>query len=177
MGAGQQTLGTRCRSTVRTEVHQPRSMVRMCVSNGQVPLPTPSLATRGAAANLGTVVARRQSASSSGQALPTCDLVSRLEAPGRARSTRNLLNRARTRHDIACPPGAPRGMTPGGPGGQLATHATYAPVTGGVGHAFAMRRSGVRIPAAPPQRSAGDQRKCATGLARTRVCLTSVPPG
>ena len=125
-------------------------MLRTCVANGQVPLPTPSLATRGAAANLGTVVARRQSASSSGQALPTCDLVSRLEAPGRARSTRNLLNRARTRHDIACPPGAPRGMTPGRPGGQLATHAAHAPVTGGVGHAFAKRRPGVRIPAAPP---------------------------
>ena len=48
------------------------------------------------------------------------------------------------------PPRCPPRMTPGRPGGQLATHATHAPVTDGAGHAFAMRRSGVRIPAAPP---------------------------
>ena len=52
---------------------------------------------------------------------------------------------------LACPPGAPRGRHRGTRGGQRATHATHRPVTDGVGNAFAMRRPGVRIPAAPPR--------------------------
>ena len=48
---------------------------------------------------------------------------------------------------------------PGHRGGQRATHATHRPVTDGVGNAFAMRRSGVRIPAAPPTATPSDQRK------------------
>jgi hypothetical protein len=51
---------------------------------------------------------------------------------------------------IGVPPGAPPRTAPGHRGGQRATHATHRPVTDGVGNAFAMRRPGVRIPAAPP---------------------------
>ena len=51
---------------------------------------------------------------------------------------------------IGVPPRCPPATTPGHPGGQLATHATHTPVIDGAGHAFAMRRPGVRIPAAPP---------------------------
>jgi hypothetical protein len=51
---------------------------------------------------------------------------------------------------IGVPPRCPPRTAPGHRGGQRATHATHRPVTDGVGNAFAMRRPGVRIPAAPP---------------------------
>lgn len=47
---------------------------------------------------------------------------------------------------IGVPPRCPPRTAPGHRGGQRATHATHRPVTDGVGNAFAMRRSGVRIP-------------------------------
>ena len=78
---------------------------------------------------------------------------------------------------VGVPPRCPPRTTPGRPGGQLATHATHTPVIDGAGHAFAMRRSGVRIPAAPPQRSACDLQKCARGFAGRGLCLTIAPPG
>jgi hypothetical protein len=71
--------------------------------------------------------------------------------PGRECSPRSRLKRGgglelgTTSHAPRCPPAT----TPGRPGGQLATHATHTPVTDGAGHAFAMRRSGVRVPSAP----------------------------
>jgi hypothetical protein len=81
---------------------------------------------------------------------PTRELASRLE--GRmARAAREAFEGKATKlATVGVPPGAPRGTTSGRPGGQLATHATHRPVTEGAGNAFAMRRSGVRIPAAPP---------------------------
>jgi len=60
---------------------------------------------------------------------------------------------------IGVPPRCPPRTAPGHRGGQRATHATHRPVTDGVGNAFAMRRPGVRIPAAPLTDTPSDQRK------------------
>ncbi len=76
-------------------------------------------------------------------------------------STEHKVRRSNLFGDQARPPGSdwraprwPPRTAPGHRGGQRATYATHRPVTDGVGNAFAMRRPGVRIPAAPPQRSA-----------------------
>ncbi len=50
-------------------------------------------------------------------------------------------------------PRCPPRTRPGHSGGHLATHATQRPVTDGSGNAFAMRRPGVRIPAAPQRKN------------------------
>jgi hypothetical protein len=151
-------------------------MRRTCVATGQVPLPTPSLATRSMAAMLGTVVARRQERVKQWTGLAPCDLVSRLEAPGQAQPEKSLeAGWPRTWHCIACPPGAPTDETEG----ALAVSCQLMQRIDRRSRDWARLRNEKvrgRIPAAPPQRSAGDLRKYARGLARTRVCLTSVPP-
>jgi len=74
---------------------------------------------------------------------------------GRTSSVSRLARQGSDWRAPRCPPRT----APGRPGGQRATHATLRPVTDGSGNAFAMRRSGVRIPAAPPTDTPSDQRK------------------
>ena len=75
-----------------------------------------------------------------------------------------------------CPPGPPAAATRAIIDHQIQPDQRSGATMSSRWHAFAMRRSGVRIPAAPPQRSACDLRKCGSEFDKARVCLTSAPP-